>query len=76
MSIAACTRTVRVPVPVVPAPCLTEPAPRPPDGARAGDDAFARWLVRLLRWSVETEQSCGPEEWRAPADEPVGHYGG
>ena len=64
-------------MPVVPAPCLTEPAPRAPDGARAGDDAFARWLVRLLRWSSMVERACGPTEWTfdAPVGPVAGTYG-
>lgn len=66
LSIASCTRTVRVVVPVTPAPCLTERAPRPPEGAPVFGPQWLAFYRALVTWAVETEGACGPEEWRGP----------
>lgn len=71
MVIAACCHPQRVPVPVVPRPCVTEPAPLPPPKG-SGMDAFLGYYARLERWVLAVELAC-----EVPAaSETAGHYGG
>lgn len=60
----ACVRTVRVPVPITPAACLTERAPRPPADAAPFGPRWLGYYRDLVTWAVAAELACGPEEWR------------
>lgn len=72
MVIAACCRPQRVPVPVVPRPCVTSPAPVPPPDAAPGSPRWIEYYADLRRWVLAVEIAC--EVPAAP--ETAGHYGG
>lgn len=59
--LAACTREVRVPVAVTPRPCVTRPAPRPPEDAAPYSSRWAGYYAELIRWTIAVEASCGVE---------------
>ena len=80
---ACCSPTViRRPVTVTAPPCLTRPAPLPPEGATIGGQRWAAYYVELSAWVVEAESACLPRDDgdprinSAPADTPliVGPY--